>query len=129
MVGLGGFFGYSSMGKRLGYVLPIGELGFKVISHWRMGGSLVTPRCGSEFMFFPLGKLVYGYSSSREMVIGYVLPAGEVGLWLLLFAGDGTFFPLGKLVLWSLPAGVEGGLHGTKYLFESIISVCLYCCV
>ena len=35
-------------------------------------------------MFFPLGKLVYGYSSYEEMVM---------------------FFPLEKLVAWLLPAG------------------------
>ena len=40
---------------------------------------------------FPLGKLVYGYSSSGEMAM---------------------VFPLRKLVLWLLPTGGEGGLHG-----------------
>ena len=107
-----------------------------------MGGSLVTPYWGSGFLFFPLGKWVHGYSSSGEMVIGYVLPTGKVGLWLLLLGEMliGYVLPAGEVglmvtprwgkewVAWLFPVGGEGGLHGTKYSFVSIISVCTVVC-
>ena len=132
MVRLGGLFSYSSMGKRVGYLLPTGEW----VGHWLLptggvgfcsslwgSGFMVTPLRGRWLlvMFFPLGKLAYGYSSSGEMLIGYVLPAGEVGLMVIPCWGRGW-------VAWLFPVGGEGGLHGTKYSFVSIISVCIVVC-
>ena len=55
----------SRWGRRVGFVRPTGELGFNVTSHLANGW-------------------VIGYST-----LGFVLPAGEVGSWLLLFEGDG----------------------------------------
>ena len=89
-----GFYGYSSLGERVGcMVTPVrredGLHGFSPLGE--RVGCRVTYRWGSWF---------YGYILLEKFVSG-LLPAG----------GEGRlhgYFPLGKLVLWLLPAGEVG---------------------
>ena len=104
--GEGGLHDYPRWGR--GWVfglLPTGEVGLMVTSHW-----------GSWFNgYFPLGKLVSGLlPAGGEGGLHDYSPWGErVGFWVTSRWGSwfNGYFPLGKLVSGLLPAGGEGGLH------------------
>ena len=92
--GEGGFYGYFPLGKLVLWLLPAGEVGFRVTPRWGRGWvGCVLPTGGEDgfYGYFPQGKLVFG------------------------------FFPaLGKLVSGLLPAGGQGGLHEYSPLGERV---------
>ena len=106
-------------------LLPTGEVGFMVTSHWgswfqgysllgERVGCMGTPPGGEGGLhgFFLLGKLVYGYFPLGKLVSGLLPAGGEGGLHgYSLLGGEGGlrgYFLLGKLLLWLLTAGEVG---------------------